>query len=247
MKEYKNIIIDGRDIVTRVDGAELTGEDLKRFDTVSDDHFIDNVAEIEVISIRKGTQLPDGYGKMQLRDLYARIDTDSMPEFRAEALVNWRKTTRFCGTCGSKLNDSDNLTAKICPECGNLIFPRISPCIIIVIEKDDKILLARHVQRNQDIYACVAGFIEAGESVEQSIEREVFEETGIHIRDIKYRCSQSWPFPDQLMLGFTASYESGEITLQPDEIADAQWFDRNNLPASPKPGSVAYKLIHQLW
>ena len=131
-----------------------------------------------------------------------------------------------------------------CPSCHKILFPRIEPCVIVLISKGDKILLARHAYRNQDIYACIAGFIEAGESAEEAVRREVREEVGIEIKNIKYRGSQSWPFPDQMMLGFTAEYESGDLVLQKEEIADAQWFDRSNCPASPKPGSIGYRLIH---
>ena len=95
------------------------------------------------------------------------------------------------------------------------------------------------------MYTCIAGFMEAGESAENAVKREVKEEVGLNIKNIRYRGSQSWPFPDQLMLGFTAEYESGELKLQKEEIADAQWFDRDNCPASPKPGSIAYRLIHE--
>ena len=134
-----------------------------------------------------------------------------------------------------------------CQNCKKMHFPRIEPCIIVVVEKDGKILLARHIHRNQDIYACVAGFIEAGESAEQAVERELFEETGIKVKNVTYRGSQSWPFPDQLMLGFTAEYQSGEINIQKEEIADAQFFDPNNLPPSPKEGSIAYRLINKIY
>ena len=95
------------------------------------------------------------------------------------------------------------------------------------------------------MYTCIAGFMEAGESAENAVKREVKEEVGLNIKNIRYRGSQSWPFPDQLMLGFTAEYESGELKLQKEEIADAQWFDRDNCPSSPKPGSIAYRLIHE--
>ena len=98
---------------------------------------------------------------------------------------------------------------------------------------------------NQDIYACLAGYVEAGETIENAVRREIFEETGIRVRNIQYRGSQSWPFPQQLMLGFYADYESGEITCQKEEIEDARWFDPDNLTvATPAPGSIAYKLIH---
>ena len=105
-------------------------------------------------------------------------------------------------------------------------------------------MLARHVQRNQDIYACIAGFMEAGESAEQAVKREILEETGIKVKNICYKGSQSWPFPAHLMLAFTAEYESGEIKIQPDELSDAQWFNIHDNPATPPPGSIAYKLIH---
>ena len=135
------------------------------------------------------------------------------------------------------------MTARVCPDCGNIIYPRIDPCIIVLVYKEGKILLARHVQRNQDIYACIAGFVEAGEPIEHAVEREIMEETGLKVKNIRYFGSQSWPFPAQLMFGFIADYESGEISLQAEEISDAQWFDPDHCPASPQPGSIAYRLI----
>ena len=131
-----------------------------------------------------------------------------------------------------------------CPQCGNQIFPRINPCVIMLVSKGNQILLARHAQRNQDVYTCLAGFVEAGESIEHAVRREIMEETGIKVKNIKYFGSQSWPFPAQLMFGFTAEYESGDIIPQPGEIADAQWFVRDHCPATPQKGSIAYKLIH---
>ena len=187
----------------------------------------------------------DSYSRQELRQFYAEHDEETASKvFRAKALSEWRKKTVFCPRCGARLVESKDFTAMQCPDCGELLFPRIDPCIIVLVRKGEKILLARHAQRNQDIYACLAGFVEAGETIENAVRREIFEETGIKVKNIQYRGSQSWPFPQQLMLGFYADYESGEITLQKEEITDAQWFDRDNLPASPAPGSIAYKLIH---
>lgn len=187
----------------------------------------------------------DSYSRQELRQFYAEHDEETASKvFRAKALSEWRKKTVFCPRCGAKLVESKDFTAMQCPDCGELLFPRIDPCIIVLVRKGEKILLARHAQRNQDIYACLAGFVEAGETIENAVRREIFEETGIKVKNIQYRGSQSWPFPQQLMLGFYADYESGEITLQKEEITDARWFDRDNLPASPAPGSIAYKLIH---
>lgn len=187
----------------------------------------------------------DRYSRQELRQFYAENNEETASKvFRAKALSEWRKKTVFCPRCGARLVDSTEFIAMQCPDCGDLLFPRIDPCIIVLVRKGDKILLARHVQRNQDIYACLAGFVEAGETIENAVRREIFEETGIKVKNIQYRGSQSWPFPQQLMLGFYADYESGEIKIQKEEITDARWFDRDNLPASPAPGSIAYKLIH---
>lgn len=166
---------------------------------------------------------------------------------RAKSISQWNQSMQFCPTCGTKLELCKTFTAKDCPNCKRQIFPQIEPCVIVLVSKEDKILLARHVQRNQDIYTCIAGFIEAGESAEEAVAREVKEEVGINIKNIKYKGSQGWPFPDQLMLAFTAEYESGTIQLQEEELSDAQWFSRENLPATPLPGSVAYKLINNLF
>lgn len=192
--------------------------------------------------------LSEQYISTPLRQYYSEhTEEEAFLAFRAKGLLEWRKSNKFCCTCGHRLRDHKVLTARKCYSCNNLIFPRISPCIIVTVRKEGKVLLAKHTYRNQNIYACIAGFMESGESAEHAVEREVFEETGIKITNIQYKGSQSWPFPDQLMLGFTADYLSGELKLQESEIADAQWFDPEDCPESPKPGSIAYKLIHNLF
>lgn len=166
------------------------------------------------------------------------------PASRALGLVNWHHATRYCTRCGSPLVDHDHELARHCTGCGNLIFPRISPAIIVLVSKGNTVLLARHAARNQDTYACLAGFLEHGETLEQCVAREVREETGIEIKNIRYVGSQSWPFPDQFMLAFRAEWASGEINVDPKEIAEAKWFDRDNLPNTPPRGAVAWNLIH---
>lgn len=187
----------------------------------------------------------DSYSRQELRQFFAEHDEETSSKVaRAKALSEWRKKTVYCPRCGTKLVEDTEFTAMKCPNCGELLFPRIDPCIIVLVRKGDKILLARHTQRNQDIYACLAGYVEAGETIENAVRREIFEETGIKVKNIQYRGSQSWPFPRQLMLAFYADYESGEIKVQEEEIEEAKWFDINDLPATPAPGSIAYKLIH---
>lgn len=250
-------IVNNRQQLLRLDGQPLAEADLLGVRQYVEarqpagaetlDLFTEALTDITVLPLRTADVLPEGYELRPIRQTFATATADEVLRLsRAKALAEWRALTRYCGRCGHRLDEHPQLTARQCPHCGNLIFPRIEPCIITVVSRDDgKILLAKHVQRNQNIYACIAGFMEAGETAEQAVAREVMEETGLRIRDIRYFGSQSWPFPAQLMLGFTARLDGGELHLQADELADAQWFDRNDCPLSPPPGSIAWRLIHE--
>lgn len=235
-----------REMAVRADGYELTFEDLLQIQAAcgSADFFEEPGNGICVLGISQKQLLPEQFQLLPIRAWISQhTEQDANQVSRAKALLAWRMATRYCARCGSKLEMDKELTAFVCPDCGQIIFPRIEPCIIVLVRKEGCILLARHAQRNQEIYACLAGFIEAGETVEQAVRREIMEETGLTVKNIKYFGSQSWPFPSQLMLGFTAEWESGEIKVQEDEISDAQWFDPFNCPATPQPGSIAYLLI----
>ena len=250
-------VID-REHVLRVDGKPLTHDDLKVIRTFAEEHqdrgaghldlFEEAATDICVLALSVTDALPEGYVKEPIRQTFAEGNEAEIGRLsRAKALAAWRRLTKYCGCCGHQLEEHPTLTARVCPDCGNLIFPRIEPCIITVVSRDDgKILLAKHAQRNQNIYACIAGFMEAGETAEQAVAREVMEETGLRVRNIRYFGSQSWPFPAQLMLGFTAELDGGEMHLQAEELEDARWFDRDDCPASPPPGSIAYRLIHDV-
>ena len=240
----------GRERVLRLDGAPLTLDDLHQIAASTDmegsDLFEERETGICVLGMTTREGLSEGYAMRSIRESFAvEEEAEVLRLSRAKALAEWRRMTRYCGTCGTVLEEHPTLTARQCPHCGRLIFPRIEPCIITIVSREDgKILLAKHVQRNQNIYACIAGFIEAGESVEHAVAREVREETGLEVCDIRYFGSQSWPFPSQLMLGFTCRMAGGTLKLQADEIAEARWFDRDNCPLSPAPGSIAWRLIH---
>ncbi len=239
--------IVGKELLMKKDNSMLSFDDLcelkRSLETT--DFFEEKAFDICALSLKNKENIPDAYEVKTIRQFFSEHDEKTNFQLaRSRALISWRRDYHFCSCCGAVLSDHEDFTARVCPSCQKLYFPRIEPCIIVLVRKGDKVLLARHVQRNQDVYACIAGFIEVGESAECAVKREVFEEVGIRVKNIQYRGSQSWPFPDQLMLAFTAEYESGEIKLQENEIADAQWFDRDDCPTTPQPGSVAYKLIH---
>lgn len=238
----------GRDLLVETDGSSLNFKDLCNLKEMQPEADFFDEPTFGVCALGLNIEsAPEGYVLKTIRQYFAENDEEnSFRLARARALLSWRKDNQFCSKCGGSLKDHEELTARVCEHCGKTYFPRIEPCVIILVNKGDKILLARHVQRNQDVYACIAGFIEVGETAEHAVKREIFEEVGIHVKNIRYRGSQSWPFPDQLMMAFTAEYESGEIKTQEDEISDAQWFDREGCPATPQPGSIAYRLIHNL-
>lgn len=240
-----------KECVLHKDGSELTFSELLNFKKLypKADFIEEEQGNFCAILIPSKELISADYSFQTLRQYFARNEEkQSAPLFRAKHILEWRKNTKFCSACASKLKNHETLSALECPKCKKIYFPRIEPCVIVAIfNSEGKVLLARHTYRNQAMHACIAGFIEAGESAEQAVRREVFEETGLSIKNLIYKGSQSWPFPDQMMFGFTAEYESGELKLQKEEIADAAWFDPENCPDSPPPGSIAYKLIHNLF
>ena len=163
---------------------------------------------------------------------------------RASQLVDWYEGHRFCGACGERTVHHKNERTLVCENCSQHFFPRISPCVIMLVTKGDQMLLARSSRYKTNFYSCLAGFIEIGETPEETVSREVMEEVGLKVKSVRYISSQSWPFPSQLMLGFLAEYDGGEIVPEPSEIDDAQWFDIDSLPSVPSEKvSVAGKLI----
>lgn len=163
---------------------------------------------------------------------------------KAAQIIDWNKNHRYCGNCGSETLDKGGERAKQCKKCGQLFYPRISPAIIVAVTKEDKILLAHNKNFKNDMFSVVAGFVEPGENFEQCVMREVMEETGIKVKNIKYFASQPWPFPNSLMVAFTAEYEGGQVTPDGVEIDQADWFSYHSMPSVPGKGSVAGKLIH---
>ncbi len=158
-------------------------------------------------------------------------------------ILDWDSKSNYCGRCGSKTYLKDNERAKVCPNCNLIDYPRISPAIIVAVIKDGKLLLAHNAKFKNDMYSLVAGFVDSNETLEDCVRREVFEEISIKVKNIKYINSQSWPFPNSLMVGFLAEYAGGEINVDGVEIADAAWFDKDNLPTLPPKFTIARKII----
>ncbi len=162
---------------------------------------------------------------------------------KAVQIMEWDRNTRFCGRCGFATELKENERAKECPECRHVIFPRISPAIIVMIEKEDRILLARSPHFRSGMYSIIAGFVEPGESAEEAVAREVMEEVGISIKNIRYFGSQPWPYPDSFMIGFTAEFAEGDIEVDGVEIEDADWYTKDEIPNVPGTDSISGQLI----
>ncbi|KTF06894.1 NAD(+) diphosphatase [marine sediment metagenome] len=186
-----------------------------------------------------------GWERVSLRQLlFAEYDIAFSVIGRAWQYIHFLRTHQFCGQCGAKTERVDWEMAMHCHRCQHRSYPRVSPCIIVSIHDNEKILLAKGVRhRESNMYSTLAGFVESGESLEQAVHREVFEEVGVKVKNLRYYNSQPWPFPHSLMVGFVAEYDEGEIRCQENEIDDAQWFDIDALPTIPPKVSIAGQLI----
>ena len=195
--------------------------------------------------ISPDTNAPEGLTFVDLRSLYGALDEDLfLLAGKAFQIVSWDQTHQFCGRCSSPTEEQPGERAKICPKCGFISYPRICPAVITAILKDDKILLAHAVAFKGNMHSLIAGFLEPGETLEECVQREITEEVGIKVKNIKYFSSQPWPFPNSMMIGFTAEYESGEIAVDGVEISEAGWFGVDNLPELPSEVSIARKIIN---
>lgn len=161
-------------------------------------------------------------------------------------LAAWDKSNSFCGTCGKPTARSVEERFKLCPHCSTTVYPRISPAVVVGVIRGDEILLARAHYFPEDFFSIVAGYVEPGESLEECLEREVFEETGIKVKKISYFGSQPWGLTGSLMIGYTAEYESGDIVIEEKEIAEARWFPLNDLPNLPPGTSLSRQIIDWL-
>ena len=188
---------------------------------------------------------PNGMKFLGLRSLYEIIEEGFLwIAGRALQLLNWDQSSQYCGGCGASTELVPKERAKRCPKCQLLNYPRISPAIIVGVLKENQILLANGARFPSNLYSVVAGFVEPGETLEECVKREIKEEVGINITNLRYFGSQAWPFPDSLMIGFLADYCTGELKIDNTEIKDANWFTKYDLPPIPSNISIARKIIN---
>lgn len=190
------------------------------------------------------TPAPAGLAWHGLRRLWGVLDEALLGlAGQAGQLVEWDRGNQFCGRCGTPTLRRDSERARHCPRCEINHYPRHAPAVMVRITRGDAILLARSPRFAPGIYSVLAGFVDPGESIEQAAHREVLEEVGLEITNLRYCTSQSWPFPHSLMIGFSADYAGGEILLEDPEIEDAGWYTHDNLPGLPMTMSIARALI----
>ncbi|MCX7709999.1 MAG: NAD(+) diphosphatase [Clostridia bacterium] len=188
--------------------------------------------------------VPEGFILKGLRETYGLMaDEWFFAAGRAQHLIHWKENHKFCGRCGNPMGMIEEERAVKCTSCDHIVYPRISPAIIVAVIKEGEILLARSSRFPTGMYSIIAGFVEPGETLEACVNRELKEEVGIEAKNIRYFASQPWPFPDSLMVGFTAEYSSGEIVIDNKEIVDANWFSKDLLPQLPGKASIARKII----
>jgi len=189
--------------------------------------------------------VPQGLRPLGLRSVLAEADAElaALAGYGAQ-LLRWARTSRFCPVCATPLQPLDGW-GKRCPACGHSMYPPVSPAAIVLIHDGaDRVLLASKPGWGAR-YSLIAGFVEPGETLEECVAREVLEEVGVFVDEVRYVGSQPWPFPQQLMLGFTARYAGGEILIDATELADARWFARDALPELPPPFSIARQIIER--
>ncbi len=200
--------------------------------------------DVVSLELPDDAEAPGGMAFKDLRSLFFRLDE---PIFwiaaRAVQIVAWDRDHQICGRCGSATEDHPQERSKRCPACGLTHYPRLAPAVIVLVERGDQVLLGRSPHFPPGMFSTLAGFVEPGESLEQAIAREIEEEVGVRVDNLRYFGSQPWPFPNSLMVGFRADFAGGDLTVDPGELEDAAWFHLDDLPRLPSEISIARALI----
>jgi NAD+ diphosphatase len=226
--------------IPRLEGLEAVGLEAE----VS--HYLGAFADVHCYAVHLVAQVeaPEGMAFVGLRSALLGLEEKlAGVAGLAYQIVDWDRTHRFCGRCGTPTEDATGERAKRCPACNLHAWPRVSPAVIARVTRGNEILLARGRRFPDPIYSVLAGFVDPGESLEEAVVREIREEVGVEVTDLCYFGSQPWPFPHSLMVGFTARWAGGEIRIDEEELVDAAWFDVDALPPVPPRLSIARRLI----
>lgn len=196
------------------------------------------------LALPSGFVVPEGFELRSVRSLFG-VWADALVFVAGVAtqVLDFESTHRFCGRCGEEMVPAAQERARRCPSCNFIAYPRISPAVIVLVRRGREALLARSGRFPRSFYSTLAGFVEVGESLEETVEREIREEVGISVKNLRYFGSQPWPFPHSLMVGFVAEYAGGELTIDGEEIADARWVSPETLPQIPMSLTIARQLI----
>ena len=197
--------------------------------------FLDDSASAEV---------PAGYEYMGSRTFRGMNPVERMGGATAVHIAHWESLNKFCGKCGNVAIRGDRERSIVCPECGNVVYPRISPVVIVAVRNGDKLLMAHNIDNPNPRLFLISGFVEVGESLEQAVHREVMEEAGLRVKNIRYFGSQPWPFSDSLIAGFTAELDGDDtIHMQKEELSEAMWVKREDIPEYETDVSISCCLI----
>ena len=248
-KSFHIVISDGE--VLSIDDASpwrpLIGDEFQWLDiTKIASHYLGSVHGIPIYcdEVDPDADEPQGYTFGTLWTFLGSVDEQTFNLIgKAKQIADWYQNHRFCGQCGKPTGDAEADRSRKCVDCGQMFYPRLSPSIIVLITRGEEVLLAKSVHAKGNFYSTLAGFVEPGESIEETVHREVMEEVGLKVKNLRYFKSQAWPFPNSLMLGFIADYDSGEINIQEEEIADAQWFNYKSMPNKPAMVSISGWLV----
>jgi NAD+ diphosphatase len=206
-------------------------------------HYLGRLDGFDAWALRVAAA-PPGWRRISLRAAMMAMPASQMAvAARAAQVLEWDRAHRFCGVCGTPTEHVAHERARRCPACQHVAYPRVTPAMMVLVWRPGEVLLARAPHFTAGMYSALAGFVEAGETLEQCVERETAEEVGVRIADLRYYGSQSWPFPHSLMVAFTARWTGGEIVPQPGEIEHAQWYPLDALPGIPPRFSISGHLI----
>jgi NAD+ diphosphatase len=240
----------GRDLLVLPDGPRARVPDEASFLALGltpvrrNDLGVADGQRLVAVELADDAEPPAGASIENLRRLFVRLDEVSYRRaFRAVQVVAWDRNHQFCSRCANPVERVPTELAKRCPRCDLTFYPRLSPAVIVLVERDDTVLLASNARFPGAMYSTLAGFVEAGETLEEAVAREIREEVGIEVRAVRYFGSQPWPFPDSLMVAFTAEYDGGDLRPEPSELSDAGWFRADAMPVVPPRLSIARALI----